>query len=200
MESGSRLPHRVLAAIFAGCIASPVRASAQTVALDLRDEIGAEYNLATGRNFSEMRATLAALDSTLFANGIFADFDIRDPGNRQLLENIGVYVTSGRDDMVLMPFDPGLPGQTNTLRAFEALPGRRVFFVISLAPGSTPIPGCGGTVELQGPVLVGSALADASGTATLAVSVPANAAGRTYLLQAAHVGPCGVTNVLRATF
>jgi hypothetical protein len=139
-------------------------------------------------------------DSTLFTTGLAADFDLDDADNRRLLRNLAVVATSGRDDFVVLPFDPGVAGATNALRAYECAPARRVFFAASLTTGSTPLPACGVTLGLAQPLLLGSALADAGGTAALAVAVPPSGAGITVHVQALQLGPCGASNVLRAAF
>jgi len=78
-------------------------------------------------------------------------------------------------------------GQTATLRAHRGAPGRPTYFVYTFAGfGSTFVPQLNVTLNLNQPVLAGSAVADASGTATLTRTVPNSAPLREILLQAAQ--------------
>lgn len=101
----------------------------------------------------------------------------------------------------LVRFDPGFAGADNTLRATFATPLARVHFVAGFSSGSPAIPGCPGTtLGIRAPRLLGAAFADASGVATLSFRVPARASGRAVLVQAAELGNCTVSPVLRHDF
>lgn len=64
-------------------------------------------------------------------------------------------------------------GQMGTLETIHADPGQRVYFIYSLSGlGSTPVPPLGVTLDLDNPVLGGSAVADASGVATFTTPIP----------------------------
>ncbi len=96
---------------------------------------------------------------------------------------------------------PGLVGQENTLTAQGATPGNSVYFAYGLSQGLGSIPGCPGVgTELGNPVVIGSAVADANGEASLSTTVPALAAGRTVYLQAVEPASCTVSNFVPFTF
>src|SRR5262245_20233509 len=73
------------------------------------------------------------------------DYDLGTPANRLLLRNIAVNATSGHDDFVVMPYTPGAAGQVNTVRVFEAVPAKRVYFIGGLQSGTTAL-SCGRTL------------------------------------------------------
>lgn len=101
----------------------------------------------------------------------------------------------------LVRFDPGGAGADNTLRATFATPLARVHFVAGFRNGSPAVPGCPGTaLGIRAPRLLGAAFADALGVATLSFRVPARASGRAVLVQAAELGNCTVSPVLRHDF
>lgn len=110
----------------------------------------------------------------------------------------GYGVVSAYDALNLMQLDPPAPGAagvSNTLTAREADPGARVYFVYSFNAGSTQVPNCPGVeLELNRPVIVGSAIADGNGTAQVARFVPGAASGRTIHLQAVDVTNCRTSN------
>lgn len=78
-------------------------------------------------------------------------------------------------------------GDSATLRAHRGQPGSRTYFVYTFdGYGSTPVPALNITLNLNQPVLVGSAQADADGLATLTRTIPNNAPPTDILLQAAQ--------------
>jgi len=94
-----------------------------------------------------------------------------------------------------------LAGGRNTWNVNGATPGERVFFGYSFNLGATPLPGCPGvTVALgQGKVL-GGAVADAQGRASLSRFVPRAASGRTVHFQAAEPSTCITSNWMTHTY
>ena len=83
--------------------------------------------------------------------------------------------------------DPLIAGEYCELTATGADPFEQVYFIYSLAGiGSTYIPQLNVTLGLDEPHLIGSATADASGTAVYGAVVKPAAQGRTVWLQAAH--------------
>ncbi|MBL1216830.1 MAG: exo-alpha-sialidase [Planctomycetes bacterium] len=96
---------------------------------------------------------------------------------------------------------PGVSGQDNTFEVHNATPGEAVHFVYGLRQGSVNVPGCSGlTVSVRNPTIMGSAVADASGIASLGLFVPGNAGGRTIYLQGVERGTCQVSNLLPFVF
>ncbi len=74
--------------------------------------------------------------------------------------------------------DPGLVDTENTWFVTGTLPGSTVFLAVAQADGATAVSGCPETtLDLDQPVLVGSAIADASGAATIRRYVPVGAGG-----------------------
>ena len=91
----------------------------------------------------------------------------------------GTDPVDGLDDgFGLGPPMPGVAGQPNTWTVSHATPGATVTVVAGSAPGSTAVPGCAGQhLDLAAQAEVGTAVADASGSADVVVQVPAAAAG-----------------------
>lgn len=95
-----------------------------------------------------------------------------------------------QDELVVNAPEPGLAGQRNVIRVRGATPGGRVAVVYGLRAGTAPVPNCGGlTVDIANPTIAGILTADANGKATLAQSVPPQAAGVTIYLQAVEPSP-----------
>jgi len=89
----------------------------------------------------------------------------------------------------------------NTLSAHDATPGERVYFVYGLRAGSTNVPGCPGVVvDMGGPMIAGSAVANNSGDAQAVKFVPAAARGRHIYLQAVEQSSCQVSNLVPFEF
>ena len=96
---------------------------------------------------------------------------------------------------------PGLAGGANDLGITGARPGSRVFLAAALAPGSRAVPGCPGlALDLDHPRVLGTPIADESGTAWLRRPIPANLAGRPIRLQAWDAGTCTASPVLVHAF
>ncbi len=96
----------------------------------------------------------------------------------------------------------GTPGGVATLETVNSTANGVVFMGYSLNLGTT-IASCGGVAinaGIQNAVIAGNPAADASGVATLLVSVPAAAAGRTVHMQALDKTTCTLSNVLTHTF
>jgi len=95
---------------------------------------------------------------------------------------------------------PGLAGQVNTLVAENATPGNFVSFFVDLNGGETLLPGCLESLDLAAPILLGNAVANAAGRATLNVFVPGSASQQTFLFQSVDAAACLVSNVNQVTF
>ncbi len=96
---------------------------------------------------------------------------------------------------------PGLAGQNNSLSVTDANPGELVVFAYGFIAGSTNVPGCPGlTIPIAGPQIIGSALADANGDATVTSFVPAAASGRQVRIIAGQQASCQASNLVLFTF
>ncbi|MCB9689505.1 MAG: hypothetical protein H6738_22350 [Alphaproteobacteria bacterium] len=92
-----------------------------------------------------------------------------------------------------------LAGFPTNLAAAGAQPGETVWFLGSLATGAGPCPALlgGQCLDLLQPQVLGSAVADANGSAVLQVLVPAGISGQTAYVQAAiRRGAGGVDSVV----
>lgn len=86
---------------------------------------------------------------------------------------------------------PGQSGVDNALVANDATPGSVVTFAGSLTAGTTPVGPCAPLVaNMAAPIILGSAVADGSGTATLMVFVPSSVSGQIVYLQAMEGAVC----------
>ncbi|MCB9680989.1 MAG: hypothetical protein H6733_05905 [Alphaproteobacteria bacterium] len=86
-------------------------------------------------------------------------------------------------------------GDVATFRVSGVVPLDRVYLAVApgtASPGFCPPILQGACVTLDSPVLVGVAQADATGTATIAATVPVGALGQVVWFQAASVGHGGV--------
>jgi hypothetical protein len=86
------------------------------------------------------------------------------------------------------------------LIAQQAWPGHDVVFARGTPVGSTPVPGCPGTtVPLTQVRVIGVATATSNGEATLFVSPPSGASGRTAHLVAVDRDSCRTSTVYQAS-
>ena len=100
------------------------------------------------------------------------------------------------------PF-PGLAGRRNTLRVTDVTPGATVHFVYGVYGGGTIIPGCSiqtNALQLANPTLIGTAIADANGVASVTRTVPPIARGQTILFQAVVQNECAISQLVVHTF
>jgi cysteine-rich repeat protein len=96
---------------------------------------------------------------------------------------------------------PAAAGVRNAFVATSAQPGETITFVASNRMGITPVPGCRGVyVPLSQPVVIGTAVADLSGVATLDLRVPAVLAGRTVAILAVEGSSCRASDAIFDTF
>lgn len=87
----------------------------------------------------------------------------------------------------------------NTLEARGAFPGETVFFYYSQTPGGSPVGRCDlrlNSLQIDAPLLIGSAIANTAGNAELERYLPPGAAGKIVFLQAAVPDRCAVSQLL----
>lgn len=95
---------------------------------------------------------------------------------------------------------PAIAGTTNTFTAQSATPGGFVFYAVGLSGGEATVPGCVAGLDIAQPLLFGSQVADASGTAAISVPVPAVLGQIPLLFQAYDYAGCATSNVESVTF
>jgi hypothetical protein len=96
---------------------------------------------------------------------------------------------------------PGNAGTVNGLRVTGCTPGARVHFYYSTVGGGTLIPGCnhadGVTLQLENPILAGSAVANGNGVATLTRFVPNSTRNLgDVLIQAVQPTDCKISQLV----
>ncbi|MCC6907904.1 MAG: hypothetical protein IT430_08205 [Phycisphaerales bacterium] len=94
---------------------------------------------------------------------------------------------------------PGTAGTANTTTVSNARPGARVIFLYSRHGGGTRIPGCDlqqNALQLDQPTIIGSAIADQNGVASITRTVPLIARGQTILFQAAVQNECAISQLV----
>ncbi len=97
--------------------------------------------------------------------------------------------------------DPGVAGQTSTIAVRGATSGATIEFFFGLTSGSSDVPGCSGlTLDLANARSLAIVTANNDGIATLTITVPNGAAGRTIRLQAADETNCEISDVEVYTF
>ncbi|MBX3463971.1 MAG: hypothetical protein KF830_12435 [Planctomycetes bacterium] len=95
---------------------------------------------------------------------------------------------------------PGVANTNNTIAATGATPGGTVWFFVAASGGQTVVPGCLEGLDLAGPVTLGTATANAAGSAGLTVFVPGSVIGIPLLFQAYDPAACHTSNVATWTF
>lgn len=91
--------------------------------------------------------------------------------------------------------DPGVAGVNNRFTVYGATPGALIRFYYSLRGGSTNVPGCPGlSLDLTRITLAASAIADASGRASVVGFTPLGARGRVVRYQALEYSSCRKSN------
>ncbi len=94
---------------------------------------------------------------------------------------------------------PGAAPGPNTLTLTGAIPGARVVFLYALHSGGTRIPGCDlqqNALQLDNPQIIGTAIADGNGVATITRTVPPIARGQTILFQAVVQNECAISQLV----
>ncbi len=94
---------------------------------------------------------------------------------------------------------PGSAGTNNTITIANATPGARVTFLYSRHGGGTRIPGCDlqqNSLQLDNPTVIGTAIANQNGVATITRPVPLIARGQTILFQAVVQNECAISQLV----
>ncbi len=94
---------------------------------------------------------------------------------------------------------PGTAGVANTITVTGVTPGARVVFLYSRHGGGTRIPGCDlqqNALQLDQPTVIGTAVADANGVASITRPVPLVARGQTILFQAVVQNECAISQLV----
>ena len=109
--------------------------------------------------------------------------------------NLVVRLDPVDEGLTVWSFAPNQPGASNTLEVVHATPRGRVVFVAGTARGEArDIPQCpGATMQLVNPQVIGTAIADVEGRATLTRFIPASLAGRRFVVQAIDWSTCAAS-------
>lgn len=140
--------------------------------------------------------------------------DARDINDSSEMVVIAAHVENSRkkDSFRLFPIHPtimlhsavpGIAGRLNRISVSNAAPGTTVGFFYSRHGGGSLIPGCPprrNTLQIDDPQLLGTAIADAEGRATIVRFVPPHFAGETVLVQAAVRAECAISELLVQEF
>ncbi len=119
------------------------------------------------------------------------------PGD--IVAGIAFLMTPIDATMEMLAPSPGRAGEVNTLTVTNATPGARVTFLYSRFGGGTRIPGCDlqqNALQLDQPTIIGTAIADGNGTATITRTVPFIARGQTILFQAVVPSECAISQLV----
>jgi len=124
-------------------------------------------------------------------------------GTHRGRENRGFILSPVTPTLSLAPPVPGSAGRSNTLTATGAAPGARVHFIYGTQGGGAIIPGCTlqqNAIQLDSPTVIGAAIADPNGVASITRTVPAIARGQTILFQAVVQNECAISQLVVHTF
>ena len=95
----------------------------------------------------------------------------------------------------------GSAGSLNTFEIRGATPSSSVRLGYSLSAGVIGLPGCSGSnLCLSAPQLLATLTSDVNGIASFARQIPPSLSGRTVWFQAAELGVCHASNLVRHTF
>ncbi|MCL4198480.1 MAG: hypothetical protein KJZ69_13420 [Phycisphaerales bacterium] len=111
----------------------------------------------------------------------------------------GYLLTPVHSTMTLEPPSPGLAGAENTITVKRVAPGATVTFMYSRKGGGAAIPGCDlqqNAIQLDSPTVIGTAIADQNGIATITRTVPPIARGQTILFQAVVQNECAISHLV----
>ena len=117
----------------------------------------------------------------------------------QPLTLIGFRVNPVHPTMELSSPVPGAAPGPNTLTLTGATPGAEVVFLYALHSGGTRIDGCDlqqNALQLDHPTVIGSAVANENGVATITRHVPLLARGQTILFQAVVQDECAISQLV----
>ncbi|NOG54835.1 MAG: hypothetical protein HND57_11000 [Planctomycetes bacterium] len=98
---------------------------------------------------------------------------------------------------------PGTAGVVNTITARNLTPGSRVYFIYGMVGGGSIIPRCEiveAALQIDDPVIAGTAIANANGVATLVGKVPSKWAGQDVLIQGLVSSECDISNLVVVKF
>ncbi len=112
---------------------------------------------------------------------------------------IGFIMSPVNPTMTLNAPSPGAAGVSNTLSVSNITPGASVTFLYSRFGGGTIIPGCDlqqNALQLDNPTVIGTAIANQQGVATITRPVPLIARGQTILFQALVPGECAISQLV----
>ncbi|MCC6906710.1 MAG: hypothetical protein IT430_02100 [Phycisphaerales bacterium] len=118
---------------------------------------------------------------------------------RGTIDRFALLLTPVNPSMDLAAPSPGTAGTANTITVSNVTPGARVTFLYSRNGGGTRIPGCDlqqNALQLDQPTIIGSAIADANGVATITRPVPLIARGQTILFQAVVQNECAISQLV----
>ncbi len=129
---------------------------------------------------------------------------INEAGQIPVTASIGndlwpLLLTPVNPTMTLQGPQPGRAGTTNGLRVTNVTPGASVTFLYSRFGGGTIIPGCDlqqNALQLDNPTVIGTAIANQQGVATITRPVPLIARGQTILFQAVVPGECAISQLV----
>ncbi len=94
---------------------------------------------------------------------------------------------------------PGRAGEANTITLRNVTPDARVQFLYSRRGGGTRIPGCTlqqNALQLDSPTVIGTAVADQNGVASITRTVPPIARNQTILFQAVVQNECAISQLV----
>ncbi|MBL1217918.1 MAG: hypothetical protein D8M59_10535 [Planctomycetes bacterium] len=98
---------------------------------------------------------------------------------------------------------PGVAGEVNTITARNLTPGAKVYLIYGMVGGGSIIPRCEiveAALQIDDPVIAGTAIANANGIATLVGKVPSKWAGQEVLIQGLVSSECDISNLIVVKF
>lgn len=155
--------------------------------------VGDGENFRPGVDWNDVITSVDRVEIWWMDPALFAIFQTWDVG----VDNLNI--EWGQD--AALSLTPGTAGVANTLTMENASDGGAVRFAGSLNPGFTGF-NCQGFslgLDMASPRDFGTVIADASGTASTTLNIPAGLSGATVLLQAIDVTDCRLTAPLSVT-
>lgn len=128
--------------------------------------------------------------------------DVGTPYNEPEIVDMGAYESPLEriGDLFLDAPTPGIAGQINRHDVFNVTPDAPVYYAYAFNPGTTPLPVCGMSLNLDRARQSGVALAGADCAGNISLNVPSQASGLTLYFQAIEPSTCRKSNVVQYTF
>ncbi len=124
---------------------------------------------------------------------------IASPKSAPASQDLAYIMSPVNPTLEMLAPTPGRAGEANTITVTNCTPGARVNFLYSRQGGGARIPGCDlqqNALQLDSPTVIGTAIADQNGVASITRTVPPVARNQTILFQAVVQNECAISQLV----